>query len=156
MIPGTMQIAIPRWYQYCLGVDVPRSLVNFSVNGVPAATNLVFRSINSYPAVALIARSKIIVYNEMFGYVNLFNTDLMRTNTSAMGNVVAWNITNWTFNPPAGGFNVFNNRDLVQILGASDGTFTLIVQNSLNFEALQLLCGRVGPGVSSSRKGTVE
>jgi hypothetical protein len=31
--PNEFYIMIPQWYQYCLGVDVPNNLVNFSING---------------------------------------------------------------------------------------------------------------------------
>ena len=147
VFPGTFQMVIPRWYQYCLGIDVPHSLVNFSINGVHAANNMIFHTINSYPTAAQIQASKIIVYNEMFGYVNIYSTNLRHTNRSALGNVLAWNITNWSFQQPAG-FKVFDHRKLAYILGAKDGTFYLMIQNPLNFISLERLCTRLGPGVS--------
>jgi len=147
VFPGTFQMVIPRWYQYCLGIDVPHSLFNFSINGVPAAINMIFHTINSYPTDAQILASKIIVYNKRFGYVNIFSTNLRHTNRSALGNVVAWNITNWSFKQPAG-FTVFYHRKLVLILGAKDRTFYLKIQKPLNFISLERLCTRLGPGVS--------
>jgi hypothetical protein len=31
---------IPQWYQYCLGIDVPNKLVNFTINGnITVTTN---------------------------------------------------------------------------------------------------------------------
>jgi hypothetical protein len=33
-------IVVPQWYQYCLGIDVPNKLFNFTINGnISVATN---------------------------------------------------------------------------------------------------------------------
>jgi hypothetical protein len=91
--PGTAYINIPQWYQYCLGINVPRNLVNFTINGVPVATNQIFQSINSPNGQIL--ESKIFVFNKMFSYVNLFSTELDLANTTGLGDVVAWRLSNW-------------------------------------------------------------
>jgi hypothetical protein len=38
--PNKFYIVVPQWYQYCLGVDVPNMLVNFSINGNTTVTTI--------------------------------------------------------------------------------------------------------------------
>jgi hypothetical protein len=38
--PDKFYIVVPQWYQYCLGVDMPNKLLNFTINGnIIVATN---------------------------------------------------------------------------------------------------------------------
>ena len=137
-------ISIPRWYQYCLGIDLTRKLVSFAINGIVKSANNWFASIQN-PA-SKILQSKLIAYNEMFSYVNIHSSDINKTNVSALGNILAWNIDSWNYTKITG-FNIATTRDFSMILGASDGSFSLVIQSPMNFETLNSTCNRIGPGV---------
>jgi len=74
----------------------------------------VFNFINS-PA-GQIMRSKLIVYNEMFSYVNIFSGPLTPAiNLSGAGNILAWKVGNWNYTRlPA--FSILIQRDLSKVL----------------------------------------
>jgi hypothetical protein len=60
------------------------------------------------------------------------------------GNILAWNISNWNR-------SIINGteikRDSAMILGGSDGSHVLIIDSPMNFDTINGLCNRIGPGV---------
>ena len=89
-------IYIPGFNSYCLSVDLTTSTVGFSVNGVTQAANIYIKELNY--ANALLLSSKIMVYNEMFSLVNIYDTDLATAvaANNGPGQLMAWNVANWT------------------------------------------------------------
>ncbi len=110
-------------------------------------------------AATQIVRSKLIVYNEMFSYVNIFIGPLTpATKVNDTGNLLAWSVDSWNYPQlltTSDNYSVVVQRDLTQILGAADGVFLLVIQSSLNFYSLKGLCNRVGPGVSRIKKNQI-
>jgi hypothetical protein len=89
-------VFVPGFNCYSLGVDLTASSVSFAVNGIVQVTNVPIKELNH--ANALIMSSKIIMFNEMFSLVNIYDTDLPAAlaTKNGPGKLLAWNATNWT------------------------------------------------------------
>jgi hypothetical protein len=92
-------VFVPGFNCYSLGVDLTASSVSFAVNGKIQVTNVPIKELN-HPN-ALIMSSKIIVFNEMFSLVNIYDTDLSAALAAknGPGKLLAWNATSWTSTP---------------------------------------------------------
>ena len=88
-------IFMPGFNCYCIGLDLTTSTLSFSVNGVTQATNIYSKELNH--ANALILSSKIMIYNEMFSLVNIYDTDLVTALAAknGPGKILAWDVTRW-------------------------------------------------------------
>jgi hypothetical protein len=89
-------VFVPGFNCYSLGVDLTASTVSFAVNGIIQVTNVPIKELN-HPN-ALIMSSKIIVFNEMYSLVNIYDTDLPTALAAknGPGKLLAWNAANWT------------------------------------------------------------
>jgi hypothetical protein len=141
-------ISVPRWYQYCLGIDLVSATASFAINSV-------IKSQVSIPMLVSnkgnILRSKLIPYNEMFSFVNIHSTSINVTNMTAYGDILAWNISDWN-RSVVNGFPTEIIQDSSFIWGASDGSHTLIIDSPMNFDTINGLCNRIGPGVRNQTK----
>jgi hypothetical protein len=89
-------VFVPGFNCYSLGVDLTASTVSFAVDGIIQVTNVPIKELNY--ANALIMSSKIIVFNEMFSLVNIYDTDLPTAlaANNGPGKLLAWNAATWT------------------------------------------------------------
>jgi hypothetical protein len=71
-------------------------MVGLSVNGAIVADNIYIKVLNY--ANALLLRSSLLVYNEMFTLVNIYNTNLATAVAAknGPGQILAWNVASWT------------------------------------------------------------
>jgi hypothetical protein len=71
-------------------------MVGLSVNGAIVADNIYIKVLNY--ANALLLRSSLLMYNEMFTLVNIYNTNLATAVAAknGPGQILAWNATSWT------------------------------------------------------------
>jgi hypothetical protein len=86
----------PGFNSYCIGVDLSASTVGLSVNGVILVNSFPIKVLNY--ANALLLSSTLLVYNEMFTLVNIYNTNLAAAVAAknGPGQILAWNAANWT------------------------------------------------------------
>ena len=102
VLKSLQYIYIPGFNSYCLSINLLNSTVGFSVNGVLQVASIYIKELNY--ANALLLSSKVLVYNEMFSLVNIYDTDLATavSASNAPGQLLAWNVSDWTLtNTPA-------------------------------------------------------
>jgi hypothetical protein len=70
-----LNINVPRWYQYCLGIDLINMMATFAINtDIKSSLKIAMLVSNNSD----ILRSRLIAYNEMFSYVNIHSTNINR------------------------------------------------------------------------------
>ncbi len=89
----------------------------------------------------IILNSKILVTNEMFGWVNIYSQALASVNPTTPGNALAWLATDWTF--PASLPNPRSTFAQAEVLGANT-TGLLAVPAALSFPDAVTTCTMLG------------
>jgi hypothetical protein len=67
-------LALPGWYQYCLGLQLAASRVSLAVNGQLNTRNLTISILNRRNS--SLAASTVTANSEMFGYLNIHSKDI--------------------------------------------------------------------------------
>ena len=95
---ATMQyIYAPGWNLYCIAVNLTSFSVSLSVNGAMVKKDFYIKELNSPSAYLL--NNTLIVNNEMFSMVNIYDTDLATASAAAIdnkpGKYLSWDPDSW-------------------------------------------------------------
>ena len=120
-------IYAPGWNLYCIAVNLTSYSVSLSVNGAIVTKDIYIKVLNSQSAYLL--NNTLIVNNEMFSMVNIYDTDLATASAAAINNkpgkYLSWDPDRWrqnmgSINQPSNQNMGSSNQSINQYMGASN------------------------------------